>query len=323
MASRFCQGMSTLNNRNVQGKAPPLRKLTALRKAFPEACYPLLCVAVAESRQAQLSLDETLAAFGDRWSRLGSKNPPAALTASARTVRPPTMRCASQSVPAPRAGRWNRSTSTPSAWVLPAAPLEQLRDGMAVFRGLLPPEVQQWLADLFFAVGDSGDREGFGCFSRAPGGRFVLNYGHRAQYVDEVVEFPGLFQELHRALRATVSSAEICGDAPASVAVVNFYGARSSGMGWHIDADSDPPHVSAEEAQGSAVVSLSIGDACNFCYRGSAGPGGEVRLESGDVLVFGGPSRSVEHRVAGIHHGCRPKELQMPRGRINITFRYW
>lgn len=320
MASRFRQGMSRLNSRNVQGKAPPLRKLTALRKAFPEACYPLLCVAVAESRQAQLSLDETLAAFADRWSRLGSKNPPAALTASARTVRPPTT---SQSAPAPRAGRWIRSTPTPSVSVLPAAPLEQLRNGMAVFRGLLPPEMQQWLADLFFAVGDSGEREGFGCFSRAPGGRLVLNYGHRAQYVDEVVAFPALFQELHRALRATVDSAEICGDAPATVAVVNFYGARSSGMGWHVDADSDPPHVSAEEAQGSAVVSLSIGDACDFCYRGGAGPAGEVRLESGDVLVFGGPSRSVEHCVAGINQGCRPKELRMPRGRINITFRYW
>jgi len=179
---------------------------------------------------------------------------------------------------------------------------------------------------MFLVVGDgSGSRADFGCFWQEGGGRMKLNYGHRAQYVDELAEFPATLRALHAATRDVVVASRICGDAPASVAIINYYGGRSNGMGWHVDADLDPPHVSPEDAQGSAVVSLSIGDSCEFCYRGqgSRQVGQKVRLESGDVLVFGGPRRSVEHCVDGIHQGTRPPWLRMPRGRINITFRYW
>merc|ERR1719327_1220559 len=113
---------------------------------------------------------------------------------------------------------------------------------------------------------------------------------------------------------------------------------RSNGMGWHVDADTDPPHVTAQEAAGSAVVSLSIGDACDFCYRdggavhkgrgkgkgskSKAGSESRLRLNSGDVLIFGGPSRDVEHCVDGFYgQESRPSWLNMAPGRLNITFR--
>lgn len=226
---------------------------------------------------------------------------------------------------------------------------EFLREGMAIFRGLLSPTTQQWLADLFLFAGDSGQRGGFGCFNRRPDGRLVLNYGHRAQYVDELAEFPPAMRALQAGIRSRIRDAQFCGDAPASVAIVNYYGGASSGMGWHVDADTDPPHVAPEEAHGSAVVSLSIGDACDFCYRPARatvtspcrrGPDGKgsgkgskaqpmqqehrLRLESGDVLVFGGPSRDIEHCVDGLHGaGSRPPFLRMLPGRLNITFRNW
>lgn len=203
---------------------------------------------------------------------------------------------------------------------------EPLREGMAVFRGLVLPAMQQWLADLYAALGDSRRRSGFGCFERGRGGRLMLNYGHRAQYIDELSELPTALRELQVAIREVVQKSGLCGDAQASVAIINYYGERSNGMGWHVDADMDPPHVTPEEAQSSAVVSLSIGDACDFCYRAPGTRQGAVSrllLESGDVLVFGGVSRQVEHCVDGIYDGRRPIGLRMPSGRINITFRNW
>jgi len=308
--------------RNVQGKAPPLRKLTLLRKAYPAACYPLLCDVVSESRRKRLSLEDTFLEFEKRWRTLGRKNPPESPTSSTK-------------LPQSVALRQNSS----NALIVTGTKMERLRDGMVVFRGMLPQDVQpfqQWLCDLFFSVGDSNERNGYGCFTRGPKGRLSLNYGHRAQYVDELKEFPPLMTALQEAIREEVLAANFCGDAPASVAIINYYGGRSNGMGWHADADTDPPNVSPEEAQSSAVVSLSIGAACDFCYRdaistgrGRGGRGSNrtehrLRLESGDVLVFGGPSRGIEHCVDGLHgEQSKPKWLKMPPGRINITFRYW
>merc|ERR1712060_281598 len=139
---------------------------------------------------------------------------------------------------------------------------------------------------------------------------------------------PAALREIQSGIQSLVESSRICSDAAASVAIMNYYGPRSSGMGWHVDADTDPPHVTCEVAQNSAVVSLSIGDSCDFCYRDAGGGRGgksehRVKLDSGDVLVFGGPSRSVEHCVDGIYKGSRPPDLRMLPGRINVTFRHW
>merc|ERR1712060_978174 len=125
---------------------------------------------------------------------------------------------------------------------------------------------------------------------------------------DEIQEFPPALRELHDALRTLVVESRLCGDCPASVAVFNYYGERSNGMGWHVDADTNPPNVSPEAAQKSAVVSLSVGAACDFYYRNQRSDGSQqvLRLNSGDVLVFGGPSRSVEHCVNGVYSAAMP-----------------
>eukprot|EP00928_Gymnodinium_smaydae_P034213 TRINITY_DN24304_c0_g1_i1.p1 TRINITY_DN24304_c0_g1~~TRINITY_DN24304_c0_g1_i1.p1 ORF type:complete len:324 (-),score=41.23 TRINITY_DN24304_c0_g1_i1:41-1012(-) len=323
--------MARMLQSNVQGAAPPLRKLTVLRKAYPTACYPLLSSVVAESRQNRLSLDETIALFEQRWKILGCENPKDALTSSVQVPTYVQGHTEDSAAPTSRR-RWSsRKSASPGVAASPALLTtgvvpEQLRDGMAVFRGLLTPPLQQWLADMFFMVGSgNGSRAEFGCFWRHGRGGLRLNYGHRAQYVDELSEFPATMQELQAATQRVVEESGLCGDAPASVAIINFYGGRSNGMGWHVDADTDPPHVAPEHAFGSAVVSLSIGDSCEFCYReqGNRETFERIRLDSGDVLVFGGQSRGIEHCVNGIHSDTSPAWLNMRRGRINITFRYW
>lgn len=97
-------------------------------------------------------------------------------------------------------------------------------------------------------------------------------------------------------------------------ALVNFYdgGAR---MGLHQDKD---------EASLAPVVSLSIGDTCTFRFGNTESrsrPYQDVDLVSGDLFVFGGPSRLAFHGVTKVHPGTAPDGCGLEHGRINITMR--
>ncbi|GIL84065.1 hypothetical protein Vretimale_11035 [Volvox reticuliferus] len=52
-----------------------------------------------------------------------------------------------------------------------------------------------------------------------------------------------------------------------------------------------------------------------------------VRLESGDLLVFGGPGRMIFHSVSKVHPNTAPPELVratgLRPGRLNLTFRQY
>ena len=112
--------------------------------------------------------------------------------------------------------------------------------------------------------------------------------------------------------------------------LANYYSGGGR-LGMHQDKDESEASLRA----GLPVVSLSLGDACDFCYapvpkktinRGDSGafPGEKtVRLESGDLLVFGGPARLIFHGVKKIHNAARPKGLLMRAGRLNLTFRQY
>ncbi len=98
------------------------------------------------------------------------------------------------------------------------------------------------------------------------------------------------------------------------VALVNWYepGAR---MGMHADREEKSP---------APVVSLSVGDTCLFRFGSPAGrgrPWTDVVLESGDLFVFGGPSRRAYHGVPKVHVGSAPCGLGVDRGRFNVTVR--
>jgi DNA oxidative demethylase len=82
-------------------------------------------------------------------------------------------------------------------------------------------------------------------------------------------------------------------------ALANFYD-ESAYMGMHQDRD---------ERSRAPVVSLSIGHACTFRF-GNTGtrtkPYQDVRLDSGALFVFGGPSRLAFHGVTKIYPGTAP-----------------
>jgi DNA oxidative demethylase len=98
------------------------------------------------------------------------------------------------------------------------------------------------------------------------------------------------------------------------VALVNWYGPGSH-MGMHADRDEMSP---------APVVSLSLGHSCIFRFGTPAGrgrPWSDVTLESGDLFVFGGPSRMAYHGVPRLVPDSGPPGLGLGEGRFNVTVR--
>ncbi|MFE5089559.1 alpha-ketoglutarate-dependent dioxygenase AlkB family protein [Streptomyces sp. NPDC056638] len=130
-----------------------------------------------------------------------------------------------------------------------------------------------------------------------------------------VAEFPDWLAELGRE-----ALAEAYGDENAArmyapdAALINFYdGAARMGM-----------HQDKEERSGAPVVSLSIGDTCVFRFGNTENRGKpytDVELASGDLFVFGGPSRFAFHGVPKVRPGTGDPASGMSRGRLNLTLR--
>ena len=97
-------------------------------------------------------------------------------------------------------------------------------------------------------------------------------------------------------------------------ALVNYYD-ENARLGLHKDQDEDA---------GAPVVSFSLGDSCMFRFgnvhtRGR--PYTDLELRSGDVVVFGGPSRYAFHGVPKILPGTGDPGIGVTNGRFNITLR--
>ena len=98
-------------------------------------------------------------------------------------------------------------------------------------------------------------------------------------------------------------------------ALVNFYD-DAAHMGMHQDRD---------EFSAAPIVSLSLGDTCVFRLGNTetrTAPYQDVELRSGDLFVFGGPSRYAFHGVPKVLPGTGGRRLGLRQGgRLNITLR--
>ena len=98
------------------------------------------------------------------------------------------------------------------------------------------------------------------------------------------------------------------------VALVNWYGPGAK-MGMHVDRDEVVP---------APVVSLSVGATGIFRFGNPSSRGRpwvDVPLESGDVVVFGGPSRLAYHGVLKLLPGTGDPDVGELPGRLNVTVR--
>lgn len=94
--------------------------------------------------------------------------------------------------------------------------------------------------------------------------------------------------------------------------LINYYG-PSAKMGLHQDKD--------EQDLDAPVVSVSLGDSALFRIgtEERTGPTQSLKLNSGDVLAFGGPARLAFHGISRIYPGT--SSLLPNGGRINLTLR--
>ncbi|UQW99908.1 alpha-ketoglutarate-dependent dioxygenase AlkB [Streptomyces sp. RerS4] len=148
-------------------------------------------------------------------------------------------------------------------------------------------------------------------------GRHWYPYGYARTAVDgdgaPVKPMPAWLAELGReAVTAAYGTPPPPEDAY-DIALINFY-AGDSRMGMHRDADERSP---------APVVSLSLGDSCVFRFGNTVTRGRpyqDVELRSGDLFVFGGPSRMAHHGVPKVLPGTGPPDLGLT-GRLNVTLR--
>ena len=83
-------------------------------------------------------------------------------------------------------------------------------------------------------------------------------------------------------------------------------------------------HQDGEEPSDAPVVTISVGDTCQFRMAGvdrRTAPFTDIELQSGDLLVFGGPSRRIFHGVPKVYAGTGPHDMGLPPGRLSITIR--
>lgn len=97
-------------------------------------------------------------------------------------------------------------------------------------------------------------------------------------------------------------------------ALVNYYDADAR-LGMHQDKD---------ERSDAPVVSLSLGDTCVFRFGNTESrnkPYADIELRSGDLFVFGGPSRFAYHGVTKTFPGTGNPAIGLEHGRLNFTLR--
>ncbi|MFF2328182.1 MULTISPECIES: alpha-ketoglutarate-dependent dioxygenase AlkB family protein [unclassified Streptomyces] len=131
-----------------------------------------------------------------------------------------------------------------------------------------------------------------------------------------VAAFPPWLAELGREALAEAygEDASLARSYAPDTALINFYDGDAR-MGMHQDK---------EERSGAPVVSLSIGDTCVFRFGNTENrtkPYTDVELASGDLFVFGGPSRFAFHGVPKVLPGTADPATGLSRGRLNLTLR--
>ena len=232
---------------------------------------------------------------------------------------------------------------------------EVLADGLVVLRGALDLDAQTWLTRAAFEAGEANDAKGNrGFYERvidasssascdfavegdgrasdaavaaSDGGHarasaLRLNQGSRGRVILGVDAFPEKLTEL---CMACVSLARAATDTmpvmrPTTV-LVNFY-KENAQFKWHRDSE-DPTVAGTPDAP--PIVSFTVGASCDFAVKRRFEDETlmTIRLDSGDVLLFGGMSRMLVHAVTRVVPRTMPAFLrgEMPVGRLNVTVR--
>jgi DNA oxidative demethylase len=204
----------------------------------------------------------------------------------------------------------------------PVAPsVEQLQEGAFLLRGFVTAEAPQLIEQVTQIAKAAAFRHLI-----TPGGHTMSvamtncgrvgwvsdRKGYRYDPVDPDTglpwpPMPPLFVEMASKAAAQAGFADYDPDA----CLINRYVAGAK-LSLHQDRD--------EKDAWAPIVSVSLGLPAVFLWGGQrrADPLRRLRLESGDVVVWGGPARFIYHGVAPLKDGQHPLT---EAARINLTFR--
>lgn len=205
-------------------------------------------------------------------------------------------------------------------------PVPELPAGARLVPGWLTLEQQRWIVDRFHEWADGPvPLRGAKVRGHEMSVRTVCLGWHWRPYqysrdaVDvngnRVLDMPDWMVRMGRKALVDATGDPHAGDEyTPDTALVNYYD-EAARMGMHQDRD---------ERSRAPVVSLSIGDTCRFRFGNTETrnrPYQDFDLVSGDLFVFGGPSRLAYHGVTKVLPGTAPEGCGLETGRINITLR--
>lgn len=196
-----------------------------------------------------------------------------------------------------------------------------LGPGTTVLRGFALPEVDAILAAIDTVVRAAPPRH-----MMTPGGRAMSaaltncgplgwasdRQGYHYTGIDPTTgqPWPALPPALATLAETAAARAGYAGFAP-DACLINHY-APGARMGLHQDRD--------ERDLAAPIVSVSLGMTATFLFGGlrRSDPAVRIRLEHGDVVIWGGPDRLRFHGVAPVRGHAHPR---LGEQRINLTFR--
>ena len=203
------------------------------------------------------------------------------------------------------------------------APLsrEPLEEGALLLRGLATPDAAALVQEIdriaqaapFRHLETPGGYTMSVAMTNCGGVGWVSNRsGYRYDSIDPASgapwpPMPAVFLSLAARAAAEAGFADYRPDA----CLINRYAAGAK-LGLHQDRD--------ERDSWAPIVSVSLGLPAVFLWGGKrrADPVRRLRVESGDVAVWGGPARFVYHGVAPLKAGDHPLTGAV---RLNLTFR--
>lgn len=181
-------------------------------------------------------------------------------------------------------------------------------EGIVIIKNCLSVEDQQKLVKIVLDYGNLENEDGVPNFSKTRG----RNYSNLDVYGEESKHYMKtlcntVMKEV-REVDKTIPESDVSH-------LLTLCYVNKTGMGWHKDdgandGDFDTP-----------VISFTIGNSCIFEYKINDVAYAQT-LESGDLIVFGGPQRMMLHRVKKVNRGTCPNYLEdLDDRRINLTFR--
>lgn len=190
-----------------------------------------------------------------------------------------------------------------------------LGPSLVLLKNAISEDMQLWLATYASRIGETE------WYTESASGHHLLNSGGgtRGRCYKALRSFPE-HSELQALVSRLVSSArEVAQKLPEqhTTHMLVLYYATAEGMEWH--RDSDPNDGNNDEP----IVSISLGNSSDFGFKPLLQPAQEITLDSGDVLIWGGPQRMLEHCVLRTHLGTASSAMSsiLGNGRVNFTFR--